>query len=79
MKHGCNNNFDVVSCPPTFVLVGLGLDAEDGHDGDDNDDGGGGEGHHEPGLAMEGLLLEGAVLQVLLARRGHLKIKVIVR
>ena len=63
-------------CParlPTFVLVCLWLDAEDGDDGDDDDDGGGGESDHEPRLAVERLLLEGPVLKVLLARGSHLK------
>lgn len=42
----------------TFVLVGLGLDAEDGDHHDDDHDGRGGEGHHKPHLAVERLGLE---------------------
>ena len=57
----------------TFVLVGLGLDTENGDDGDDDDDGGGGQGHHEPGLSVEGLGLRVAVLQIDLRRRGDLQ------
>ena len=56
----------------TFVLVGLGLHAQDGHDGDDDDNGGGGQGHNEPGLPMEGLGLRVAILQVNLGRGGDL-------
>ena len=57
----------------TFVLVGFRLDAENGDDHDDDDDGGGGEGDDEPGLAIERLRLEVAVLQVHLGWRLHLK------
>ena len=42
----------------TFVLVGLGLDAENGDHHDDDHDGGGGQGHHKPHLAVERLGLE---------------------
>lgn len=47
----------------TFVFVALGLDAEDGHDHDDYDDGSCRQGDQEPGLAVEGLRLQVAVLQ----------------
>ena len=53
----------------TFVFVGLGLDAEDGDHHDDDDDGGRGQRHHEPDLAVEGLGLEVAELEVHLGRR----------
>ena len=53
--------------------MGLGLDTENGDDGDDDDDGGGGQGHHEPGLSVEGLGLRVAVLQIDLRRRGDLQ------
>ena len=52
----------------TFVFVGLGLDAEDGNHHDDDDDGGRGQRHHEPDLAVEGLGLEVAELEVHLGR-----------
>ena len=42
----------------TFVLVGLGLDAEDGDHHDDDHDGRGGQSHHKPHLAVERLGLE---------------------
>ena len=42
----------------TFVLVGLGLDAEDRDHHDDDHDRGGGEGHHKPHLTVERLGLE---------------------
>ena len=42
----------------TFVLVGLGLDAEDGDHHDDDHDRGGGEGHHKPHLTVERLGLK---------------------
>ena len=51
-------------CNLTFVLVALRLDAKDGHDHDDDDDGGGRQGDQEPGLAVERLRLQVAVLQV---------------
>ena len=48
----------------TFVLVGLGLDAEDGDHHDDDHDGGGRQGDHEPHLAVEGLGLKIPKLEV---------------
>ena len=59
--------------PLTLVLVALALDAEDGDDHDDDDDGDGGEGDEEPGLAVEGLLLQVAELKVPLRRGGNLR------
>ena len=58
---------------PTFVLVRLGLDAEDGDDHNDDDDGGGGEGHNEPGLPVEGLGLQVPVLEIHFRRGRDLK------
>ena len=48
----------------TFVLVGLGIDAEDGHYHDDDDNGGGRQSNHKPGLTVEGLFFEVTILQV---------------
>ena len=59
--------------PLTLVLVALALNAEDGDDHDDDDDGDGGEGDEEPGLAVEGLLLQVAELQVPLGGGGDLR------
>ena len=59
-------------CCLTFVLVCLGLDAEDGHNGDDYDDGGGGQGHHKPRLTVEGLGFRVPILQVHLRRGRYL-------
>ena len=42
----------------TFVLVGLGLDAEDGDHHDDDHNGGGGQGHYKPHLAVKRLGLK---------------------
>ena len=57
----------------TFVLVGLGLDAEDGDHHDDDHDGGGGQGHHKPHLAVERLSLEIPELKIDLGWRLDLK------
>ena len=57
----------------TFVLVGLGLDAEDGDHHDDDHDGGGRQGHHKPHLAVEWLGLEIPELKIDLGRSLDLK------
>jgi len=60
----------------TFVLVALALDAEDCGYRDQHDDGGGGQGHQEPGLAVEGQTaagIEAAVLQKALGRSRYLR------
>ena len=42
----------------TFVLVSLGLNAEDGDHHDDDHNGGGGQGHYKPHLAVKRLGLK---------------------
>ena len=57
----------------TFVLVGLGLDAEDGDHHDDDHDGGGGQGHNKPDLAVKRLCLKIPELKIDLRWRLDLK------
>ena len=57
----------------TFVLVGLGLDAEDGDHHDDDHDGGGGQGHNKPDLAVKRLGLKIPKLKIDLRWRLDLK------
>ena len=59
---------DILKEALTLVLVTFGLDAKDGDHHDDDDDGGRGQRHHEPDLAVEGLGLEVAELEVHLGR-----------
>ena len=53
-----------LSCPLTFVLVALGLDAEHCNDHYNDDDGGGGKSHEKPGLPVKRLRLEVAELKI---------------
>ena len=48
----------------TFVLVGLGFDAENGDDHDDDDNGSCSQCHNKPGFSVEGLSLQVTILQV---------------
>ena len=57
----------------TFVLVCLGLYAEDGDNSDDDDNGCCSQRHHKPRLPVEGLGLRVAVLQVHLRRSRDLE------
>ncbi len=63
--------YDILSL--TFVLVRLGLYAEDGDNSYDDDNGCGGKRHHKPRLPVEGLGLRVPVLQVHLRRSRDLE------